>query len=58
MLEAIKNNPVMLIAGIIAIVNILVGDQSQTALLIESVAVLGGGLVARAKVTPTRKVQP
>jgi hypothetical protein len=57
MLEEIKNNPVMLIAGLLAVVNIVFGDPTLTTAIIESLAILGGGLIARAKVTPVRKVQ-
>jgi hypothetical protein len=57
MIEEIKNNPIMLIIGVIAIVNIILGDSTQTAAIIESAALVLGGLVARAKVTPMRKVE-
>lgn len=57
-LERIKNEPVMVIATVLIVANLAWGlDPATAGDLIESAALLAGSLVARAKVTPTRKAK-
>jgi hypothetical protein len=57
MLNEIRNNPVMLMVFVVAIANLLIGDTTQTQAILETGLLVAGGLVARAKVTPNRKVR-
>lgn len=57
MLDRVKNEPVLLAAVLVAVVNLVLGEDSGlTVDAAETVVALVLGLVARAKVTPVRNL--
>ena len=61
MLERIKNNPALVSAFVVALLNLLIDlnaeQLSALTTTFESVLILAGGAVTRQVVVPTRKLQ-